>query len=151
MTGKVVEALAKILEGLNNNDSLEEVSTQLRSQKEFDQSTISAAFSLIFDKVLSKKIDKKNKRNNSNRFRMLTDEEKEFIGIRNLNYITYLSNIGLMDTVDLELILEQIMMFPDDTITREDINWIIMISLIEFDLEIPPGSRVLLYSSDTIN
>ncbi len=151
MTGKVVEALAKILEGLNKNYSLEEVSTQLRGQKEFDQSTLSAAFSLVFDKVLSKKTYKKKNQKNSNKFRMLTKDEREFIGIENLNYITYLINIGLMDTVDLEMILEQIMMFPDDSITRDDINWIIMISLIEFDLEIPPGSRVLLYSSDTIN
>ena len=37
MTGKVVEALAKILEGLNKNSSLEEVSIQLKKQKEFDQ------------------------------------------------------------------------------------------------------------------
>ena len=151
MTGKVVEAVAKILEGLNNNNSLEEVSKQLKIQKEFDQSTISAAFSLIFDKVLNKKVNRKDRKKNSDRFRMLTDEEKEFIGIENLNYITYLFNIGLMSAVDLEMVLEQIMMFPDESITRDDINWIIMISLIEFDLEIPPGSRVLLYSSDTIN
>lgn len=151
MTGKVVEAVAKILEGLNNNDSLEEVNKQLKIQKEFDQSTISAAFSLVFDKVLNKKVNRKDRRKNSNKFRMLTEEEKEYIGIENLNYITYLFNIGLMSAVDLEMILEQIMMFPDEKITRDDINWIIMISLIEFDLEIPPGSRVLLYSSDTIN
>jgi uncharacterized protein Smg (DUF494 family) len=151
MTGKVVEAVAKILEGLNNNDSLEEVNTKLKIQKEFDQSTISAAFSLVFDKVLNKKVNRKDRRKNSNKFRMLTEEEKEYIGIENLNYITYLFNIGLMSAVDLEMILEQIMMFPDEKITRDDINWIIMISLIEFDLEIPPGSRVLLYSSDTIN
>lgn len=151
MTGKVVEALAKILEGLNNNSSLEEVSIQLKKHKDFDQATISAAFSLIFDKVLSKKIEKREKSSPNSRFRMLTEEEKEFIGINNFNYITYLINIGLMDALDLEMILEQIMMYPDDSITRNDINWIIMISLIEFDLEIPPGSRVLLYSSDTIN
>ncbi|MBU1098798.1 MAG: DUF494 domain-containing protein [Bacteroidetes bacterium] len=151
MTGKVVEALAKILEGLNKNFSLEEVSSQLKKQKEFDQSTISAAFSLIFDKVLSKKIEKREQLTSTSRFRMLTEEEKDFIGMDNFNYITYLTNIGLMDAVDLEMILEQIMMYPDDSITRDDINWIIMISLIEFDLEIPPGSRVLLYSSDTIN
>ena len=151
MTGKVVEALAIILEGLNKNSTLEEVNSQLKKKKEFDQSTISAAFSLIFDKVLSKRIEKKKKSGSSKKHRVLTDEEKEFLGIDNYNYITYLINIGLMSTVDFEMILEQIMMFPGEKITREDINWIIMISLIEFDLEIPPGSRVLLYSSDIIN
>jgi uncharacterized protein Smg (DUF494 family) len=51
----------------------------------------------------------------------------------------------------LEMTLEQIMMYPKETITKDDINWIILISLIDFNSDILPGSRVLLYSSDTIN
>ena len=43
------------------------------------------------------------------------------------------------------------MMFPENTITRNDINWIILISIVDFSVDILPGSRVLLYSSDTIN
>ena len=48
-------------------------------------------------------------------------------------------------------ILEHVGLFPENTVTKEDINWIILISLIDFNSEIPPGSRILLYTSDTIN
>ena len=152
MTAKIIEVLAKILEGLNNNNSLEEVNKILTKNKEFDQQILSAAFSLVHDKVLSRKLStKKSKEEKSKNPRFLTEEEKEVIGVKNFNYILHLINVGLLDSDDFEMVLEQLMLFPSDTITQEDINWIILISLVEFNAEITPGSRILLYSSDTIN
>lgn len=152
MTGKIVEVLAKILEGLNQNFSLEEVNTQLTKNKDFDRQTVSVAFSLVYDKVLSNRIpNKKDKSREIENFRFFTDSEKEIIGLENYNYILHLVNVGLLNSADLEMVLEQVMMFPEDTVTKDDINWIILISLVDFNVDILPGSRVLLYSSDTIN
>lgn len=152
MTSKIVEALAKILEGLNNNYTLEEVNKTLLKDKRFDQQTVSVAFSLVFDKVLVKKASlKRGKKNVRKNLRIFTDEEKELLGADNYNYLLHLMNVGLIDSKDVELILEQVMMFPENQITKNEINWIILLSLVDFDYEILPGSRVLLYSSDTIN
>ena len=152
MTAKIVEVLAKILESLNKDISLEEVNKQLSRNKEFDKQTLSVAFSLVYDKVLSNRINPKKKNSTRNKkFRLLTAEEQEILGHINYNYLMHLHNVGLLDTVDLEMVLEQIMMFPENTIEKDDINWIILISLVDFNAEILPGSRVLLYSSDTIN
>ncbi len=152
MTSKIVEALAKILEGLNNNYTLEEVNKTLLKDKRFDQQTVSVAFSLVFDKVLVKKASlKRGKKNVRKNLRIFTDEEKELLGTDNYNYLLHLMNVGLIDSKDVELILEQVMMFPENQITKNEINWIILLSLVDFDYEILPGSRVLLYSSDTIN
>ncbi len=153
MTAKVVEVIEKILDGLNNkNISLEEVNNLLVQNKEFDQQTVSAAFSLVYDKVLSHKVTSKRRKKRKNQnFRLLTGEEQENIGQDNYNYLIRLHNVGLLDTIDFEMVLEQLMMFPSDTITKDEINWIILISLVEFNAEILPGSRILLYSSDTIN
>lgn len=152
MTSKIVEVLAKILEELNKNYSLEEVTKSLSKNKDYDQRTVSVAFSLIYDKMLSsrlsnKKKDTKKKKN----IRILSAEEQEILGSENYNYILHLINVGLLDSLDFEMIIEQLMMFPDDKISRNDINWIILLSLVDFNSEILPGSRVLLYSSDTIN
>lgn len=153
MTAKIVEVLAQILDYLNNKDvSLDEISKRLCSQKEFDKQTVSAAFSLVYDKVLSKKVAKNKIQTRKNKdFRVLSDDEKEILGIENCNYLVYLLNVGLIGTNDFELILEQILMFPYNTISKEDINWLVFISIIEFNADILPGSRVLLNSSDTIN
>ncbi len=150
MTSKVVEIVAKILEGMSNNISLEEVNKQLKKRKDFDQQIVSAAFSLVYDKVLSRKI-RAIKEQKLDNIRFLSEEEKETLGIENYNYLLHLANVGLLNSIDIEMLLEQIMMFPTETIKKEDINWIILLSLVDFDNEILPGSRVLLYSSDTIN
>lgn len=153
MTSKIVEVLAKILEGLGNNSSIEEVNRSLMKSKKFDKQILGIAFSLIYDKILSKKVKKKEvteiKRKVSLRF--LSDYEKESLGLDNYNYLLHLINVGLLEVENLEIILDQITIFPESRVTRRDINWIILLSLVEFDSEILPGSRMLLYSSDTVN
>lgn len=151
MTEKIVEVLAKILDGLNNNITLEEVNTSLSRDKSFDKRTVSTAFSLVYDKVLNHKVKRKKTSRAGKNFRLLTEEEREVLGEKNSDYLMYLHNVGLLDTVELELVLEQIMMFPDDSVNKNDINWLVYISLVEFSTEIMPGSRILLNSTDDIN
>lgn len=152
MTNKIVEVLAKILDGLNKNHSLDEVSSTINKEKIYDNQTVGVAFSLIFDKVLSNKLkEESNRVTKSKNFRVLDPEEMEVLGTENYNYLIHLVNVGLLSNPDLEMTLEQIMMYPKESISKDDINWIILISLIDFNTDILPGSRVLLYSSDIIN
>lgn len=152
MTNKIVEVLVKILDSLNKNYSMDEVGTILKNEKIYDSKTVGVAFSLVFDKVLTNKLKEiSHRKAASKKFRILDPEEIEVIGKDNYNYLIHLVNVGLVNNNDLEMILEQIMMYPKETITKDDINWIILISLIDFNTDILPGSRVLLYSSDIIN
>ena len=150
MTGKVVEVIALILDGMNKNIPIEEVSHKISINKTYDKQTISAAFSLVYDKVLSPQIAKR-KGEKSISFRILTDEEKDFIGQENFNYITHLNAIGLLDNLDFELFMEQLLLYPKEDITRDDINWLVLVSLVDLEVDLLPGSRVLLFSTDTIN
>ncbi len=151
MTEKIIEALAKILDELNQDISIEDVNKNLSTSKDFDKQTLSAAFSLVYDKVLSHKVSTNRKPKQSNTFRMLTNEEKDLLGTDNTGYLMYLHNVGLLDSVEMEMVLEQLMMFPDDSVNKNDINWIVYISLVDFSTEILPGSRLLLDSTDQIN
>ncbi|HET54654.1 MAG TPA: DUF494 family protein [Ignavibacteria bacterium] len=152
MTNKIVEVLVKILDSLNKNYSMDEVGAILKKEKIYDSKTVGVAFSLVFDKVLTNKLKEiSNRKAASKKFRILDPEEIEIIGKDNYNYLIHLVNVGLVNNNDLEMILEQIMMYPKETISKDDINWIILISLIDFNTDILPGSRVLLYSSDIIN
>jgi len=152
MTSKIVEVLARILEDLNiKNASFDEINSKLSKTAEFDKQTLSAAFGLVFDKILDSKISLINKRNSEKQFRVLTEEELDVIGIENYNYLLYLFNVGLITFSDFDLILEQIFVFPGEIITKEDINWVVFMTLIDFTSEIPPGSRMLLHTSDKIN
>jgi len=53
MNSKVVEVLAQILDGLNKNFSLEDVNSKINKENRFDKQTVSAAFSLVYDKILT--------------------------------------------------------------------------------------------------
>lgn len=152
MTAKIVEVLAKILEGLKQNYSIEEVTRHINLSKDFDEQTVSAALGLVFDKFLSNRLELQKQGNSTNKsFRLLTEEEISIIGSENHSYIQHLVNVGLLDPLDVELLIEQMTMFPEEKVSKDDINWIILFSLVDFNSEILPGSRVLLYSSDTIN
>ena len=152
MTAKIVEVLAKILEGLKDNISIEEVTRLLNTNKDFDEQTVSAALGLVFDKFLTNRLELHKEGNSTSKsFRLLTSEEINIIGSENHEYIQHLVNVGLLEPLDVELLIEQMTMFPEERVSKDDINWIILFSLVDFDSEILPGSRVILYSSDTIN
>ncbi|MFA7227869.1 MAG: DUF494 family protein [Melioribacteraceae bacterium] len=152
MTSKIVEVLAKILEGLGNNSTIEEVNHSLIKSKQFDKQILGIAYSLIYDKVLSKKTRSGNPVPEKQiGIRFLSESEKESLGLENYNYLLHLINVGLLEVENLEIILDQLTIFPDSRVTRREINWIILLSLVEFDSEVLPGSRMLLYSSDTVN
>ena len=152
MTPKVVEVLAKILDGLNKKYSLEDVSKNLTSENKFDDQTVSAAFSLVYDKIVANRIEKNIDFAEPNKnIRILSEEELDTIGVEYYSYLIHLQNIGLIDSSDFEILLEQILLFPTNSITLEDINWMILVSLVDYDSKILPGSRVTLFSSDTIN
>jgi len=152
MTSKIVEVLAKILEGLSNNSSIEEVNRSLIKSQKFDRQILGIAFSLIYDKVLVRKSTKDTSNKSPRKgIRVLSERELDVLGVDNYNYLLHLINVGLLDQDNMEIILDQISIFPETKVTRKEINWIILLSLVEFDSEILPGSRVLLYSSDTVN
>lgn len=152
MTTKVVEVLAKILDGLNKDFSLEDVNSILNKEKQFDKQTVSAAFSLVYDKIAINKSSNNIEMDKSSKgLRIFNDLEIEEIGLENYNYLLHIQNIGLIDTKDLEILIEQILLYPTSNITLDDINWLILVSLVEYDSKILPGSRVTLFSTDTIN
>lgn len=150
MTSKIVDLLTKILEALNQNKTLDDVNKRLKMSKEFDDKLINAAFALLYDKIiLNKSAESLNHELKS--FRMFSSEEIEILGIDNQNYLLYLLNLGLIDSNNLERILYQVTLFPELSVTRNDINWMIILSLTETNNSLLPGSRFLLNSSDTVN
>ncbi len=149
MTTDIVEVLVKILKGLGDDNSLEEMNKSLSADKGLSKQMLSTAFSLMLDKQLAKK-SKKNISGSEN-IRFLNDDEKYHLGSENYEYLMRLMNIGLIDNFTLDLILEQTLLFPTTKISKEEINWIVLMSLVDFEKDILPGSRYILFSSDNIN
>jgi len=145
---KVVELMVEILDALRNNISLEDFNHKINLENKFDRQTICAAFSIVFEKTC---IISKKKLFNTKSMRVFSNEEFLFLGSDNANYLIYLLNIGLIDKEDMEFIIEQLSIYPEDKISKEEINLIILLIIIEKSSNVLPGSRVTLIPSDTIN
>jgi uncharacterized protein Smg (DUF494 family) len=150
MNSKVVDALQIIIEEMRESKSLEDINILLDSKAEIDTETASVAFSLLFDKVLQK-IEQPERSDSSISFRIPDEEEIAFMGIENYNYLLHIFNLGIIDTDDFELIMEQVILYPKFVITKQDINLIVLFSLMEVSADLLPGSRFYLHTSDKIN
>lgn len=152
MSNKIIEVMARILEGLKNNSSFDEVNKMLNKDKKLDKQTVSAAFSWILEKILIENSSKKVTDDiDLQGIRFLTEEEIDVLGHENYGYLLHLSNLGLLDSFEIDFILNQIFFFPEKSITKEEINWIVLFALVGYNDTLLPGSRVMLFSSDTIN
>ena len=147
MKAKIVEILQIILEEMHESRSLEDINLSLA--KEMDKDAVNVAFSLLFDKIIYKREYMESGNNNSS-FRVATEEEILNMGVDNYNYLLYLFNLGIFDNEDFNVIMEQIDFYPRSVLTREDINLIVLFSLMD-DAEMIPGSRFFLNTSDKIN
>ncbi len=147
MKAKIVEILQIILEEMHESKSLEDINLSLA--KEMDKDAVNVAFSLLFDKIIYKREYMESGDNNSS-FRVASEEEILNMGVNNYNYLLYLFNLGIFDNEDFNVIMEQIDFYPRSVLTREDINLIVLFSLMD-DAEMIPGSRFFLNTSDKIN
>ncbi len=152
MTGELVEILEKIVQAINNDYSFEEVELYINFEDKVNKTVIAAAYSWIYEKLLREYYQRKElKSDNGKSFRILTEEEISAIGLQNYNYILHFYNIGLINNNELDMIMEQIKLFPEESRSIENLNILILSVFLDLDDISTPGSRYLLYSSDTIN
>lgn len=152
MLTEIVNLLADIFENMDNASSLDLALDEIKINERYNKNILATAFSWIYEKKIRdmgeeaehEELITKGKR-------IFSDEEKLLVGIDNFNYLLHLNNIGLLTNLDLEIIIEELKLFPVELINTESINVIIISLFLEVNTLTLPGSRLLLYSSDTIN
>ncbi len=152
MIGEIVKIIAKIVQGINNNYSLEQVEKSIIGVTDIDKNAVAAAYSWIYEKMTRDLfIERELAENSVQSFRFLSDDEKFEIGLDNYNYLMHFYNIGMIKIDEFNTIVEQLKLFPEGSVTNENINLLILSLFLDMDNYSLPGSRNLLYSSDTIN
>jgi uncharacterized protein Smg (DUF494 family) len=152
MTGDLVEILEKLVQAINNDYSFEEVELFINFEDKVNKTVIAAAYSWIYEKLLREYYQKKElKSDPSKSVRILSEEEISAIGLHNYDYILHFYNIGLINNNEFDMIIDQIKLFPEESRSIENLNMLILSVFLDLDDISTPGSRYLLYSSDTIN
>lgn len=152
MISELVNILEKIAKGISENYSFEQVENSISLGNKTDKTVIAAAYSWIYEKFLLNNFQKKEMKGNiSGGFRIFSEEEISQIGTQNYNYLLHFYNIGILNNNELEMIIDQIKLFPETSINKDSINMLILSVFLDLDNVSLPGSRYLLYSYDTIN
>ena len=152
MITEIIEVLAKITEMDKNNIPEEEAAETIQRESKYNKNTIAAAYSWLHEKNrqdLNYKALKNNSESKS--IRMLSNDEVRQVGIRNYDYLLHLYNIGLLTNNDFEEIMDELELFPEESVKTENINILILSKFLDLDKWSLPGSRHLLYSTDNIN
>jgi uncharacterized protein Smg (DUF494 family) len=151
MNTELIDILVEIVEGIHNKQSIERILKRINKTRKVNKNLIAAIYSWIFDKITKDIAEKMDGKSASGGMRLLSNQEMDIIGVENYNYILHLYNMGLLNNADLEKIMDQALTFQDGELKTDEINYLILSIFLESDSELPPGSRFLLYSSDTIN
>lgn len=152
MTGDLVDILEKLVQAINNDYSFEEVELFINFEDKVNKTVIAAAYSWIYEKLLREYYQKKElKSDPSKSVRILSEVEISAIGLHNYDYILHFYNIGLINNNEFDMIIDQIKLFPEESRSIENLNMLILSVFLDLDDISTPGSRYLLYSSDTIN
>ena len=152
MVTEIVNLLKDIFENLDSTASLDKAIDELSVKERYNKNTLATAISWIYEKKI-RDLDNSYKKTEylTRGKRIFSEEEKILVGIESFNYLLHLNNIDLLTNPDLEIIIEELKLFPRDLINIESINVIIISLFLEVNTLTLPGSRLLLYSSDTIN
>jgi uncharacterized protein Smg (DUF494 family) len=150
MNSNIVELFTDIVDTLNEKSSYKDLNKKLNNK--LFRGAAATAYSWIFDKILATRFsDNAFKLGSEKNFRYFSPNEMNSLGSENINYLLKLYNLGFITKKELELVLEQIKLFPDGEIAKEHISWLVLSSFFEINNVTLPGSRLLLFSSDTIN
>jgi uncharacterized protein Smg (DUF494 family) len=134
------------------NGQFKPVANEFKEKEMNDHTLYIAAYSWIYEKIVRNRIqvhssdqpDPKNKR-------IFSNEEISILGTENLGLIQKLYDSALLNEADLDIIMSQIKLLPEENRSMDELMLLILYLLLDADLDTLPGSRMLLYSSDTIN
>ncbi len=150
MRNNIVEIFTDIIDTLDEKSDYKYLRKKLN--KKANRGAAATAYSWIFDKIIATRFsDEYRAANNQKNFRFFSPAEMNSIGNENVNFLLKLYNMGFVTKDELEQVIDQLKIIPDGEVLKEHISWIVLSSFFELNNVTLPGSRLLLYSSDTIN
>ena len=134
VVAEIVEVLAEITEMKKKNISENEVAETIQSKSKYNKNVIATAYSWLQEKFnQNHKLRLHRNSPESKSLRILSNEEVRQIGLKNYEYLLHYYNIGLLTNNDFEEIIEELKLFPEDTIEPENINLLILSMFLDLD------------------
>ncbi len=152
MQEKIIEIIVFLVQELKQDKRLGEIDLRLLSDSGYTENEISTAFSWLFDKInLGENILTGDERPSPHAFRMLHEAERNVFTPDAHGYLIQLRELGLLDDMGLEQVIDRIMMAGFARVGVDTIKSIVASVIFDFDDSTRIGSRVMLNSKDTIH
>lgn len=148
MQERIVEILLYLVSELRSNKRLSDVDVSSLTRDGYTQSEISSAFSWLFERLSLGKSMTDVTSGASTSHRMLNDTEKVVIESLAYGYLIQCQQLGLLNNIDIETIIERIMMAGFTTVGLPEMKSFVAGYL--FDMEGSNG-QVSLGMNDTIH
>ncbi|MDP4114967.1 MAG: hypothetical protein Q8903_02465 [Bacteroidota bacterium] len=142
-----VNAIKLVFDQIVKSKTPEQVLENIQKIRKYDENIIAVIYSWIFEKLGKKK----RTPSSLTGYRIVSSEEVSLIGIENYSYILHFFNLGLINSEEIDKLINQLELMPEALINTKLINILLITMFIYGDAAILPGSRLHLYSSDTIN
>jgi uncharacterized protein Smg (DUF494 family) len=151
MQEKIVELIVFLMREIRQTHDISKVDVSKLKDNGYSQSEISTALSWIYDKMNVREPLKKVKGKRARSYRVFHEAERQILTKEARGFLVEMYELGLIDHVDMENIIERSLMSGLNVIDRNEIKSVAAGVLFEYNSPGKPGSRIMLNSSDTIN
>ena len=148
MQERVVEIILFLVSELRSNKRLNDVDVSSLTRDGYTQSEISSAFSWLFERLSEGKSNTDIASGAITSHRMLNDPEKMVVGLQAYGYLIQCQQLGLLNNVDVETIIERIMIAGFAAVGLPEMKSFVAGYL--FDIENSNG-QISLGNNDTIH
>lgn len=151
MQEKIVELIVHLLKELRERKKISKLEVSKLAEFGYTQTEISTALSWIYDKMNIKQPLKSMTKLEMQSYRVFHDVEKRILTKEARGFLIEMFELGLIDKLEMENIIERAMMSGSSSIGISDIKSVAATVLFELNSPGSLGSRLMLNSSDTIN
>ena len=151
MQEKIVELIVFLMREIRHTRDISKIDVSKLKDDGYSQSEISTALSWIYDKMNLREPLKRIKVPRARSYRMFHEAERQILTREARGFLVEMYELGLIDHIDLENIIERSLMSGSNVIDRNEIKSVAASVLFDYNSPGKPGSRILLNSTDTIN
>jgi len=148
---KVIEIIVYLLSELKNNKQLGDIDLQGLSNMGYTQSEINTAFTWIYSKLNSGEIIFTDKKRTRKSHRFLHDIERNMIEPEAFGYLLELKELGLLNDIDVENVLEKIIVSGYTRVALKDIKVLVAGYLLDVNDMTNSDRRIIMNRDESIN
>lgn len=148
---KIIEIIVYLLSELKNNKQLAEVDMDNLASLGYTQNEINTAFSWVYSKIYAGEKIFLDPKSDTRSQRFLHDAEQNVVSPEGYGYLVQLKELGLINNMDIDLIIDKIMVSSYSSVSKEDMKSIIASYLLDLDEMNDTNSRVMININDTIH